>query len=366
MAMHDLLTANHDSTRDGGTLAIRAPNWVGDLATATPILEAALATPRWKKVVILVRQHLVPILRDGPCEAHVRVVTKDADEPAIYRETCADAALLLSNSFGSAWRALRAGVCVRAGQALSGRRLLLTHRVLPPIENGRRLAIPTGVMLRDAARLVGIEVDSLHPRLYVREEIVERELARLARAGLDFDRGYVVCAPGAAFGSAKLWPAEHFAAALDALHERHGFTGVLTGAPTEDALLHAVARAARHRTISLADEARDLEGLKALVKHARLLLVGDSGPRFCASAFDVPCVTALGPTAPELGNTWMEWCEVVRVEGLDCSPCLERRCPLGHHRCMRELEPSRVVDAAERLLARKARELAIVASTPNA
>jgi heptosyltransferase-2 len=356
--------AKHEPTRERGKLAIRAPNWVGDLATATPILEAALQTPRWSDVVILVREHLVPLLRDGPCEPHVRAIAKDADEAAIYRGERADAALLLSNSFGSAWRAWRSRVRVRAGQALSGRRLLLTHRVLPPVENGRRLAIPTGEMLRDAAALLGIEVESLHPRLYVRDAIVERELSRLERAGVDFDRGYVVCAPGAAFGAAKLWPAEHFAAALDALHERHGFTGVLTGAPNEDALLRAVARAARHPVISPADEARDLEGLKALVKHSRLLLVGDSGPRFSASAFDVPCVTALGPTAPELGNTWMEWCEVVRVEGLECSPCLERRCPLGHHRCMRDLRPETVIEAAERLLARKARARA--ASVPHA
>ena len=71
-----------------------------------------------------------------------------------------------------------------------------------------------------------------------------------------------------------------------------------------------------------------------------------------AAAFDVPCVSIMGPNVPELTASSLECCEVVRVEGLACSPCAERRCPLGHHRCMLEIGPEQVVAAAERLLAR--------------
>jgi heptosyltransferase-2 len=89
------------------------------------------------------------------------------------------------------------------------------------------------------------------------------------------------------------------------------------------------------------------------------LIVGDSGPRWFAAAFDVPCVSVMGPNFPELTATSLEWCEVVRREDLECSPCVRRVCPLGHHRCMRELPPSRVLDAALELLERRA-------STPRA
>lgn len=60
--------------------------------------------------------------------------------------------------------------------------------------------------------------------------------------------------------------------------------------------------AARSRTgvLSLASSPRDLERLKALVRGAAILLVGDSGPRFIAAAFGVPCVAVLGPTFLEL------------------------------------------------------------------
>jgi heptosyltransferase-2 len=219
--------------------------------------------------------------------------------------------------------------------------------------------IPTAHLLRDVARIAGIEVADLHPKLYVRDEIVAAQRALLERAGVDFTRGYVLCCPGAAFGAAKLWPPEHFAAALDRLCERSGARAVITGGPGEEELIDAVAQRCARPALSLAREKRTLESLKALVRGARLLLVGDSGPRWYAAAFDVPCVSVIGPTDPALTATSLEWAEIVRLEGLECSPCLERICPLGHHRCMRDLAPERVVDAAERLLVRQAKARAI-------
>jgi heptosyltransferase-2 len=337
------------------TLAVRAPNWVGDLVMATPVLEAAIASPRFEGVTIVVRAHLAGILRDGPCEPHVAAIASDAEEVEVYRRLGPEAALLLPNSFGSAWRAWRAGVPVRAGSALSGRRFLLTHAVVPPTRAGRRLPMPTAHLQRDAAGLLGILVPDLHPRLAVREEVRAAQRAMLARRGLAASGGrphYVVCCPGAAFGAAKLWPPERFAAVLDELHARRGWRAVVTGGPGEEPLVEAVVAAAKHPAISLAQEPRDLEGLKALVAESRLLLVGDSGPRWYAAAFDVPCVSVMGPNFPEVTATSLELAAVARVEGLECSPCLQRRCPLGHHRCMNDLAPESVLALALEVLAR--------------
>ncbi len=114
--------------------------------------------------------------------------------------------------------------------------------------------------------------------------------------------------------------------------------------------MRAVAAAARSPLISLEGEPRDLSRLKPLIAGAALLLVGDSGPRWYAAAFDVPCVSVLGPSDPLLTASSLERCAIVRVEGLACSPCKQRVCPLGHHRCMQDLSVGRVLDAARALL----------------
>jgi heptosyltransferase-2 len=333
-------------------LLVRAPNWVGDLVMATPVIEAALADRRFARVTIAVRAHLAGVLAGGPATGRLLEIHERKGEVAALRAARADAVLLLSNSFSAAWRSFRARIPLRAGAALGARRFLLTQRVVPPARDGRRVAIPTAHLLRDVAGLFGILPASLHPRLHLDDAVRADARAALARAGLGADEPYVLCAPGAAFGAAKLWPPRHHAATLDALHARHGWRGVVTGAPGEEATIAAVVEACRHPVVSLASEQRDLVRLKAWVEGTRLLLVGDSGPRWYAAAFDVPCVTILGPNSPELTASSLEWCEVVRRTDLECSPCLERVCPLGHHRCLVELPPARALEAAERLLAR--------------
>lgn len=333
------------------TLAVRAPNWVGDLVMATPMLEALVASQRFEQVEILLRAHLAPLLADAPWADRLRPVASSAAERKRLRELQPDAILLLSNSFGAAWRAFRARVPLRLGSALSGRRLLLTHSIVPPTLGGRRLPVPTAHLLRDLTALAGVDTPELTPRLYVRDELRRNVRTELETAGLEAGEGYILCCPGAAFGAAKLWPPEHFAAALDELCAETGTRALIGGGPGEEPLMDAVAGLCRSDAISLAAHPRDLERLKAQVAGARLLLVGDSGPRWVAAAFDVPCVSVMGPNFPELTASSLERCRVVRLEGLPCSPCLERTCPLVHHKCMRDLPPSRVVAAARELLA---------------
>lgn len=331
-------------------LVLRAPNWVGDLVMATPLFEAALAPAAFERVSLVVRAHLAPLLAGGPCQAHVVPLAHGRREVELYRELAPDAIGLFTNSFAAAWRAFRAGIPVRAGAALGGRGPLLTHRVVPAQRGGRRVPIPTAHLLADVAGLLGIQPASLHPRLYVGAAARAAARAELVALGLGAGARYVLCTPSAAFGAAKMWPARHHAHALERLHERFGLVAVVTGAPGEEPVVQAVAGACRTPVVDFSRATRDLEKLKALVAEATLLLTSDSGPRWLAAAFDVACVTVMGPNFPELTASSLERCEVVRVTELECAPCLERVCPLGHHRCMEALEPERVVAAAARLL----------------
>ena len=92
----------------------------------------------------------------------------------------------------------------------------------------------------------------------------------------------------------------------------------------------------------MAAQAVSLGLTKGCLARCRLMVSTDSGPRHIAAALGKPVVTLLGPTLP----AWIENPSVrgpmLRAE-LDCLGCGKRTCPLGHHRCMRDLTPERVL-----------------------
>ena len=91
-----------------------------------------------------------------------------------------------------------------------------------------------------------------------------------------------------------------------------------------------------------------LEGLKALIARAELVLTNDTGPRHIAVALGRPVVVLMGPTDPRHTASNLERQRVLR-EPVDCSPCQKKVCPIDH-RCMTRLQPQRAIDAARELL----------------
>jgi heptosyltransferase-2 len=85
---------------------------------------------------------------------------------------------------------------------------------------------------------------------------------------------------------------------------------------------------------------------KAAIRRAALLVTTDSGPRIFGVAFGVPTVTLFGPTSVEFTLTGSPH-EICVSLGLECQPCMERTCPLSHHRCMRDLTVERVLAAVD-------------------
>jgi len=93
--------------------------------------------------------------------------------------------------------------------------------------------------------------------------------------------------------------------------------------------------------------------LGALLRRSSLLLSNDSGPKHLAVALGVPTVTIFGPTHPATWHPPRGPHAVVEAAGLDCLHCNANRCPLSgerHLRCMRDVTPERVVEAARALL----------------
>lgn len=148
--------------------------------------------------------------------------------------------------------------------------------------------------------------------------------------------------PGAEYGPAKRWPAEYFAevarAKLDA-----GWEVWLFGSDKDRREAAAVQSLTRNRCLDLAgstslEEAIDLLSLTAAV------VTNDSGLMHVAAALERPVVALYGSSDPRHTPPLAVKASVLYL-GLECSPCFERECPLGHLNCLRRLEPQRVLSA---------------------
>jgi heptosyltransferase II len=153
--------------------------------------------------------------------------------------------------------------------------------------------------------------------------------------------GFVAMAPGSIWGT-KRWP--RYAGLVAALDR----TMVIVGGPEDRVLGESVAAAAPGR-VHVAAGVLPLRVSAALMERARVLVTNDSAPLHLASAVGTPVVAIFGPTVPAFGFGPRGAADrIVEHPSLPCRPCSSHGpqvCPLGHHRCMREIGVERVLEA---------------------
>jgi heptosyltransferase-2 len=257
---------------------------------------------------------------------------------SILRRERFDLAILLQNAVEAALMTFLAGIPRRAGYATDGRRILLTHAVT--VGEEERGLHHTRYYLRMLASL-GITGGDGNLRLSCTDE----DLA-WARKQLGSGVAFAVN-PGAAYGSAKRWYPERFAAVADRLSSEYGARIVLTGGPAEAEIGRDIAAAMGIPPLDLIGRTT-VRQLMALLSLCRLVVTNDSGPMHVAAAFDVPVVAVFGPTDHTTTSPLTERNRIVRHE-MDCAPCLLRQCPTDH-RCMTAVTVEDVLRAARELL----------------
>jgi len=332
------------STVDGaGKVLIVAPAWVGDMVMAHCLVQLLAATRPGVAIHLLAPPSTAPLGLRMAELASVRTfevghgelgLDKRNREGRALRAAAFDQAIVLPNSFKSAWVPFRARIPVRTGWhgesrygVLNDRRRLDRERLPLMIEQFMALGLPPNAALPEPYPL---------PRLAV-DEANRRHL--LDTLGLQTDERLLILCPGAEFGPAKRWPSAHYAAVA-----RHALAAGrpvwLLGSPNDADTCAEIAGQAPG-AVTLAGKTRLLDAID-LLSLAAAVVCNDSGLMHVAGALGVRVVALFGSTSAGFTPPLGAGAAVVRL-GLDCSPCFQRECPLGHLRCLVDLKPERII-----------------------
>ncbi len=326
-------------------VAVVLPNWIGDVVMATPALRAIRAgLTRGDRLIGVGRPYVADVLQGTSFLDDLVLYDKKAADPAQrwwnvafrLRRDRLDQAILLPNSLSSAALGWLAGAKERIGYARYGRGMLLTGKLYPPQENGKRTPISAVDYYLSLVEKAGYQAEGRHCQLATTpgDDSIARRLWQ--QFGF-FDRRVIVFNTGGAYGQAKHWPVESYVELAKRLVEDPRNAVWLICGPGEKDTVYGIERQVSHpRVRSLAAEKPSLGLSKAVIRHADLMVTTDSGPRHFAAAYAVPTVTLFGPTDPRWAENYNPR-ELILTAGVDCSPCAKRECPLGHHRCMRDL-----------------------------
>ena len=333
-------------------ILIRATNWVGDAIMALPAIRTVRERHPQARISILARPYVAEIYQDQQvCDELIAYDPKAEHRGWSGREKLIadlrarkfDVALLLQNAFDAAWLAWRAGIPQRIGYARDARSLLLSKAIpvpkpgeIPPHEKFYYLEL-----LRRAGWLDQLPEVS-HITLQVPDAARQRAAQTLASAGARPTALRIAVGAGASYGSAKCWPPDRFAQALNAFLSHKDADVILFGTPTELPVSAAI-------TANLVKPPIDLTGktsiadLPALLSQCHLFLGNDSGAMHVAAAVGLPVVAIFGPTDPDGTSPVTPRATIVQQKPY-CSPCFLRRCPTDH-RCMLSVTPPMVESA---------------------
>ena len=334
-------------------ILIVAPSWVGDAILSEPLL-ALLREPYEEPIVdVLATPWCAPVY------ARMRGIRRIIESPLAHgklnlpaqRALAADLsgngytrAIVLPNSWKSALVPRLARIAHRTGYRGEFRYGLLNdlrrldRKALPRlVDRFAALAAPPGAMV------------PMPPAPVLVPDAANRSAA--ARAlHLSTAKPVAVLCPGAEYGPAKRWPPTHFAD-LAAKLLAQGAQVWIVGSPNDKLAASSVLQAAGETGRSIRDLAgrTDLGTAIDLLSLANVVVSNDSGLMHAAAAVGVPVVALFGSSSPVYTPPLSPLAHVVRID-IACSPCFKRECPLGHFKCMRELDPQTVYNLARAAL----------------
>ncbi len=314
-------------------ILIILPNWLGDAVMATPAIELLSQYYKSARFTFVGSYASIEALKYHPlCERAIIDETKKASSRllATYRLAKELGEFSLAVSFRNQihstllLRFTNTVLCVARASWHS--RLLLSHT--PAIKTSQHLV----KQYSELAMINTDEYDGNPPPLKL---YIEPKSFKKPTLGIN---------AGATYGSAKRWYPERFAAVASAYHEEYHI--LIFGGPNEIKMAKEIEdnliKLGVTNFINIAGKT-DIKSLCANIAGCSLFITNDSGPMHVAAAYQVPTVAIFGPTKYKETSQWKNTKSILIRKEMECSPCMKRECPLGHHECMKNITATEVI-----------------------
>jgi len=334
-------------------ILIRGTNWIGDAVMTIPAVNAVRNTFPQARISILAKPWLAEVYRLCPSLDEIILFHDPGFHSGIagkiklgneLRKLKFDAAILLQNAIEAAIITWWAGIPIRAGYNSDGRGLLLTHSVQRT--TAIRKVHQTKYYL-EMVKALGCQSAEANVHLKPGKEYETLSETLFDEHGIGRDAFLIGIAPGAAYGPAKRWFPERFAAVADRLMNDFSAQALLFGSSADRKSTDAVQHNATHQLISLAGKT-NLKETIALIARCNLFISNDSGLMHVAGALNIPTVAIFGSTNPITTSPAGDKSVVIYKEA-SCSPCLKETCPTDF-RCMEVVTVEEVYETAKSLL----------------
>ncbi len=320
-------------------ILVVAPSWIGDTILAQPLFTLLKRNDPTARIEVLAADWSAPLLaRMAEVDAVIANPFGHGEfnfraRRALGRRLASanySAAYVLPNSWKSALAPYFAGIPRRIGYRGESRYLLLNER-------HRLDTLSHPQLVQRYAALAGPLPASLPPpRL---NSTMEQQQTVRRTLKLPLDASPVIFCPGAEFGPAKRWPAQHFAA-LARLIATPQQPVWLIGSDKDKAVGDEIAAAAQGAALNLCGRS-SLEQALDLIATARCVISNDSGLMHVAAALERPLVALYGSSSPAYTPPLSSHARIIS-RNLPCSPCFQRECPLVHFDCMNGITPQQV------------------------
>jgi len=316
---------------------------IGDVLLTTPLVRVLRARHADARLVFVTKAAMTPLVADNPHLSDVVGLEPGESIRSLARRLAAfepARGLDLHGSLRSA--ALR--VLVRCPWRGYSKRKLARGVLVSTKIDLYGSDVPVAERYFEAARGLDVRPDGAAPEFFIGQTATGWARQWLGEQRLG-DQRFAVLAPGAAHFT-KRWPLDRWQAMAAQLVDR-GFSLVTVGGADDRPLGEALAPLAVNVAGTLS-----LQQTGALLARARFVVSGDTGVMHMATGVGTPVVALFGPTVRQFGFFPYRGRAEVLERPLDCRPCSVMggaRCPMGHHRCLVDMEPQDVVGAVQRL-----------------